>query len=166
MVHLLNYYWDNMLIPFLLNQTLVKQPKKCTKFTNTVKLLFFNCQINTENHRSGSIIPNLNIIWSECPHFLQKEARRKPLVWKVQAQFYLIPIKRKKSEAYYPDISPPVELWNNRNQPKAICTNNQGPLQVSAGLYNRKPACHHKHNYSRFPANTKGTKKKKERWHY
>lgn len=40
----------------------------------------------------------------------------------------------------------------------------KGPLQVSAGLYNRRLACHHKHNYSRFTGNTKGTKQ--ERWQY
>lgn len=93
----------------------------------------------------------------------EKEERRKLLVWKVQAQFFRDTHERKKEkdESYYPDTSPPVELWNNRNQPKPICTNNRGPLQVSAVLYNRRTACHQKHNYSRFPTN-----KKTEQWHY
>lgn len=73
----------------------------------------------------------------------------------------MTPIKKQKTvESYYPDTSAPVELWNNRNKPRPICTNNQGPLQVSAVLYNRRTACHHKHNYSMFP--TKKERKKSD----
>lgn len=61
-----------------------------------------------------------------------------------------------KYKSFYLDAFPPVELWNNRNQPKPICTNNQGPLQVSAVLYNRNGMCHQKHNYSSFPTIKKG----------
>lgn len=81
----------------------------------------------------------------------EKEERRKNCWYEKFKPSSYDTREKKKGESYYPDTSPPVELWNNRNQPKPICTNNQGPLQVSAVLYNRRTACHHKHNCSKFP---------------
>lgn len=121
---------------------------------------------NTESHRSENNIPNLNPIWSKCTYFLESKWEENPWLEEFKLKLYLIPIKRKRKKAKH-IIQTSPHLWNYEitgisQKPSVQII--KGPLQVSAGLYNRRLACPHKHNYSRFTGNTKGTKK--ERWQY
>lgn len=129
------------------------------------KIESFNCQTNTESHRSENNIPNLNLIWSKCTYFLESKWEENPWFEEFKLSSTWYPLKEKKARHI---IQTSPHLWNYEitgisQKPSVQII--KGPLQVSAaGLYNRRLACHHKHNYSRFTGNTKGTKK--ERWQY